>query len=124
MAMNPGLYYIGDLCYVLDSQWMDVCEAMSSGGNVLNGECKLKNGTNFAIYGTAHGDGVYYDKEGKKYPVDSGTIGCIPFSAMDTEMQYQEKVNDFGRVVQFDTSFRTGVTRDGIIWFDTIEIQT
>lgn len=78
--MKAGKYYIGDLCYVLrDEIWDEVCGLLFHGwGNVLDdGLHKLKDGREFYIFSTAHGDGVYKDQVGFEYAIDSGTIGCI-----------------------------------------------
>ena len=124
MSLQSGLYYIGDLCYVLDSRWAEVCGLIIAGNDCLDGEKILSDGTNFAIYSTSYGDGCYFDAEGNEYPVDSGSIGCVPFSAVDKDMQDLEKIKKYGRLVQFDACFRTGATREGEIWFGGVEINT
>jgi hypothetical protein len=77
--MRPGIYYVGDLCYVMHPQWKETCNLMfASGGNyVLDGEFNLANGVRFALHSTAYGDGTYQDQQGREYPVDAGLIGCI-----------------------------------------------
>lgn len=77
--MRPGIYYVGDLCYVMHPQWKEVCDLMFAcdGNSVLDGEFNLSNGVRFAVQSTAYGDGTYYDEEGRAYPVDAGLIGCI-----------------------------------------------
>ena len=72
---NKG-FYIGDVCYVLNDNlyhrvWGD------SGfpyGTVTDPETKLQ----FAVSGTAYGDGGYYDQQGREYGVDAGVIGIVP----------------------------------------------
>ena len=75
--MKAGKYYVGDLCYVLGDRWTEVCDLIIVGHKCLDGEFELADGTKFAIYGTAYGDGHYLDQKGNGYPVDSGTIGCV-----------------------------------------------
>ena len=75
--MRPGQYYIGDLCYVMEDRWDEVCNLIIEGNICKNGIFQLADGTKFAIYNTKHGDGVYSDQYGRKYAVDSGSIGCI-----------------------------------------------
>jgi len=77
--MRPGTYLVGDLCYVMHPQWREVCNLMfaTDGPGVLDGEFNLANGVRFALHGTAYGDGVYQDQQGREYPVDAGLIGCI-----------------------------------------------
>ena len=67
--MRPGTYYIGDLCYVMHPQWKEVCDLMfaCNDNQVLDGEFNLANGVRFAVSSTAHGDGVYLDKQGRQY---------------------------------------------------------
>jgi len=80
--MKPGKYYVGDLCYVLNSKddeiWMEVCDLLWNPESSSESEVHtLKDGREFAILSTAYGDGTYTDQEGREYAVDSGTIGCI-----------------------------------------------
>ena len=41
------------------------------------------NGFSFAVGSTAHGDGVYYDTDCRKYPVDAGVIALIPLELVE-----------------------------------------
>jgi len=101
--MRPGTYYVGDLCYVMHPQWKEVCDLMfaTAGNSVLDGEFNLANGVRFALSSTAYGDGVYYDSEGRKYPVDAGLIGCIRIEDVYDPEWYLEGVN----VVEFEYPF-------------------
>ena len=81
--MKAGTYYVGDLCYVLHERWDEVCELIIEGNRCLDGEFNLKDGTRFAIYGTAYGDGNYFDQNGKSYDVDAGSIGCVLLDNID-----------------------------------------
>jgi hypothetical protein len=75
----PVQYYIGDLCYVMDDAWDEVCSLMFSGDSdeTVEGELKLADGRKIIIFSTYCGDGEYFDQEGNAYGVDSGTIGAI-----------------------------------------------
>jgi len=78
ITMPAGRYYIGDLCYVLrDEVWDEVCGILSSLDRGYDGKFTLKDGRNFVIFGTAYGDGCYNDFMGRRYFVDSGTLGCV-----------------------------------------------
>lgn len=88
----PVQYYIGDLCYVMHDVWIEVCGLMfpEDTDEVVNGELELSDGRKIVIFGTAYGDGEYFDQAGNAYGVDSGTIGAIkvddirdPFSNLD-----------------------------------------
>lgn len=68
-------YYIGDLCYVLHDAWDEVCSLFTFDNETW--EYQLQDGRKFFLFNTAHGEGVYQDQHGGRYPVDSGTIGAI-----------------------------------------------
>ena len=119
--MKAGTYYVGDLCYVLHERWDEVCSLIIEGNRCLDGEFNLKDGTRFAIYGTAYGDGNYFDQNGKSYDVDAGSIGCVLFD--DIDLTNQENFLAGGNIHTFDTSFYTG-TMDGKIMFHTLSIDT
>ena len=75
-------------------------------------------GVKFANYGTAFGDGIYYDEEKNEYAVDSGSIGCIPVEAM-------QEPHASGNVVYFPVEFdceyfeTIGTIRIGDVFIDT-----
>ena len=119
--MKAGTYYVGDLCYVLHERWDEVCELIIEGNRCLDGEFNLKDGTRFSIYGTAYGDGNYFDQNGKSYDVDAGSIGCVLLDNID--LTNNENFLSGGNVHTFDTSFYTG-TMDGKIMFHTLSIDT
>ena len=119
--MKAGTYYVGDLCYVLHERWDEVCSLIIEGNRCLDGEFNLKDGTRFAIYGTAYGDGNYFDQNGKSYDVDAGSIGCVLLD--DIDLSNQENFLAGGNIHTFDTSFYTG-TMDGKIMFHTLSIDT
>lgn len=117
--MKAGKYYVGDLCYVLGDRWTEVCDLIIVDHNCLDGEFELKDGTKFAIYGTAYGDGFYPDQHGNGYPVDSGSIGCVLVKDI-TEGHLDITL---GNTFDFEEDFETG-EEDGIIRIGEIEIDT
>jgi hypothetical protein len=117
--MKAGKYYVGDLCYVLGDRWDEVCSLIIVDHKCLDGEFELKDGTRFAIYGTAWGDGFYNDQQGNGYPVDSGSIGCVLVNQI-TEGEL-DKMG--GNVLDFEDDFETGED-DGVIYIGDIEIDT
>ena len=119
--MKSGTYYVGDLCYVLHERWDEVCELIIEEHRCLDGEFNLKDGTRFAIYGTAYGDGTYKDQSGKEYGVDAGSIGCVLLSSID--LNNKENFLDGGNIHTFEVDFYTG-TQDGKIMFHTLSIDT
>jgi len=123
--MTKGEYWVGDLCYVLDNDWDEVCNLLFSKKNDPNqtmnkGEFQLQNGVKFAIYGTAWGDGVYLDQNGKCYSVDAGVIGCVKVSDLH---KIGESVASGGHVHTFDNDFDTGYD-SGTIFFGDLKIET
>jgi hypothetical protein len=126
--MPAGLYYVGDLCYVMHEVWDEVCGIMfnqSATGN--DGEFTLKDGRRFAVYGTRWGDGSYKDQFGHSYSVDAGIIGCI----LDSDIDYLAEsswgsVNDHdgGQLIEFTREFRTGIIDGSVIEIGHIMIDT
>lgn len=116
---EPGKYWIGDLCYVMDDKWDEVCDAMIDGHDVKEGGFVLKDGTEFAMFNTAWGDGTYLDNSGHEYPVDSGGIGIIKFDDVTAANVHVE----LGRIVEFKSPF-IAENVDGIIYFGKLSINT
>ena len=107
MTMPAGKYYVGDLCYVMDhDDWHQVCARTIQGNKIVDGEFELDDGRRFAIYGTAYGDGEYYDQYGHTYSVDAGSIGCILMS--DIRANKYDNLLDLGAILEFAEPFETG----------------
>jgi hypothetical protein len=127
MSMPAGKYYIGDLCYVMtDAEWEEFCGITIKGNKCIDGEFWLSDGRQFATYGTAYGDGVYYDEYGHSYSVDAGLIGCILISDIKVDC---ENILDLGAIIEFDSSFATSGGRgekdwEGQIQFGHVIIET
>jgi hypothetical protein len=123
--MEKGIWWVGDLCYVLDNDWDEVCNCLFSKKNNPNqpmnkGEFQLENGIKFAIYGTAWGDGGYLDQHGNCYGVDAGVIGCVK---VDDLYKIGESPASGGHVHTFEQDFDTGYD-DGTIFFGSLRIET
>lgn len=118
--MPAGTYYVGDLCYVMHDAWDEFCDITIEGNRVLDGVFSLKNGVKFATFGTAWGDGCYYDGSGREYGVDAGLIGCIRVE--DIDPSEADNVPS-GNVIEFTEDFvcyrRGGVIRFGDVYIDT-----
>lgn len=112
--LKAGQYYVGDLCYVMHENWDEVCNLLFPAGSqrALEGEFNLKDGTRFAVYSTAYGDGTYHDQQGREYWVDAGCIGCI---ALD-DINVDEHGNDVegGNVIDFEKDFNTSSDGENI----------
>jgi hypothetical protein len=123
--MKAGKYWVGDLCYVMHPQWEEVCSLLFAGRTdhgCNEGVFKLANGVEFAMFNTRYGDGTYEDREGRIYPVDSGSIGCILLDdiADDTEMKWMEG----GNVVEFLVDFEVGKRYGSEILIGNVVIDT
>ncbi len=139
---KKGTYYIGDLGYVFNQKsWDEVMELTfpnyQNSNNVVQveGELYLKDGRQFAIFGTAHGDGGYPLYERKSYPslygeptysrwkniegvgVDSGSIGCMRIEDLDMSEDsfygYEVNLNDF-----------SPYSKGGDMYFGDIRVNT
>ena len=89
-------FVISDLCYILSENhytnfWGkkhnyadgvfeidDLHDLHGSLHGSLEDDLYGSYGLRFAVGSTAHGDGVYFDNEAHKYPVDAGNIALIP----------------------------------------------
>ena len=119
--MQPGKYYIGDLCYVMHGEWDEFCKLTIVGDKVLDGEFNLADGRRFATFTTQWGDGNYFDQNGKSYDVDAGLIGCIRLDDIDLTNPENSLIG--GNVVEFIQPFSTfsagGEIRIGNVLIDT-----
>lgn len=117
--MEPGTYYVGDLCYVLGDRWDEVCKVTIWDNGVLDGGFRLADGTEFVSFSTTYGDGTYEDNELREYGVDSGSIGCVLLDDMDEE----PNCIDGGQIVEFKSAFICEKVGD-IIYFGKVAIDT
>ena len=121
--MKAGKYYVGDLCYVMHPQWNEVCELLFAGRTdhgCNEGVFKLANGVEFAMFNTAYGDGTYEDREGRMYPVDSGSIGCIRVEDVNDNESWLEGMN----IIEFLVDFEVGKEHGSEIVIGNIVIDT
>jgi hypothetical protein len=120
-----GTYYVGDLCYVMNDRWDEICDQIISDRNRGDGEFKLRDGIRFASYGTRWGDGCYQDQNRRMYGVDAGIIGCIATKDIDIDIrgEYEEGERFGGQIIKFDRPFTTS-SRNGMIIIGHIEIDT
>lgn len=122
--MNPGKYYIGDLCYVMNPEWGECCDLFFAGRTdhgCNQGEFNLADGRRFANFNTAYGDGCYNSNIGTEHYVDSGSIGCIRVE--DIRDTTCGDLTKFGAVVEFHEPF-TVQKFDGLLMFGDVEIDT
>jgi hypothetical protein len=137
-------YFIGDLCYVLNSdEWQTVCaldefyptedpDGFDPEGYLDPENTSLEDefaGRPFYLLKTSFGDGCYEGSDGKQYYVDSGTIGCI---AVDDIVE-QEKLRvalekGLGHLHEFEDFTYGCVGYDSednsVLYFGDVDIQT
>ena len=113
-----GLYWIGDLCYVMNDAWDEVCELTTDHSSVKNGRFTLADGRKFALHTTAYGDGEYTDQYGNSYVVDAGIIGVIALADLP-----QSTGIKLGSIFEFDEfptiSYDLGTITIGLVEIDT-----
>jgi hypothetical protein len=116
-----GEYYIGDLCYVMNAEWNEVCDLMfTDADDMVEGDLSLTDGRRFFLASTAYGDGTYNDNKGNHYDVDSGSIGII--AVKDIAPTDLENI-DSGAVHTFETEFNI-IAHAGLFDFGDVVIDT
>lgn len=128
IVMKPTeTYYIGDLCYVMHDAWDEVCELLYPyDDGERTGRLHLKDGREFFIFGTEHGDGEYKDQFGNTYGVDSGTLGAIRVEDIRDETYTKEALSKLGCFHTFDQLLTDDdcCSVDGVVVFGHIHIDT
>ena len=116
-------YYVGDLCYVMPD-WDIVCDITIDGPDVKSGVFALPDGTRFAMYSTAEGDGSYEDQHGNQYGVDSGSLGIVDIENVNPSLT-MEDLNEYGHVFELDFDpFDDTYSDEGIIHLGIASINT
>jgi hypothetical protein len=99
MKFKAGRYYIGDLFYVVSSKdWQKIV------GHAEDEDFQLRGKPVF-VAGTAYGDGEYFDSDGNRYSVDTGTIGIIPAVLCDKKRLNETVKGRDGYVESFARAF-------------------
>ena len=94
-------FYIGDLCYALNEK---VYDEVWGGNNYEDGQyTDPETKAEFAMVGTAFGDGEYESsEEGLSFPVDAGIIGVADLAICDGDTSLGKVVPDYSGVVFID----------------------
>ena len=117
VTMPPGDYILGDPGYTLKEELRQEYRNQSAQAQQepfsVQGQMCLQ-------FGTAHGDGSYYDQEHFEYPVDSGSIALLHASLT----QLDDRHRPFVKQVSFDQPFRCSADyRRNILKFGHITID-
>ena len=91
-------FYIGDLCYALNEK---VYDEVWGGNNYEEGQyADPETKAEFAMVGTAYGDGEYESsEEGLSFPVDAGIIGVADLAICDGDTSLGKVVPDYSGIV-------------------------
>jgi hypothetical protein len=82
VTFGPGVYWLGDICYVLRDDIYD--DVWGKQYHYEEGTFEFE-GKEFAVAGTAYGDGAYRGSNGELYGVDAGVIGIVPDELVDPD---------------------------------------
>lgn len=87
---------------------------------------QLKDGRQFFMFDTAHGDGEYNDQFGNSYGVDSGRIGAIREEDIRFVNYSKETIKRLGCFHTFEDPLTSDdcSCRDGLICIGHLEIDT
>ena len=120
-----GKYYIGDPSYVLDENLY--YDNLGEKYNFSSGKYDINDNNDYIIiHDTHNGDGTFYDTKNRKYKVESGLIGLIPFKLIENEKLEIAKKNgnifNFNNKVKFfyDAGIFYIKSGNSIIQIDTI----
>ena len=90
-------FYIGDLCYALDKK---VYDEVWGGNNYEDGKyADPETKAEFAMVGTAYGDGEYESSDGVTFPVDAGIIGVADLAICDGNTSFGKVVPNYSGTV-------------------------
>ena len=90
-------FYIGDLCYALNEK---VYDEVWGGNNYEEGQyADPETKAEFAMVGTAYGDGEYDSSDGVAFPVDAGIIGIADLAICDGDTSLGKVVPDYSGIV-------------------------
>lgn len=93
-------FYIGDLCYALNKK---VYDEVWGGNNYEDGQyVDPKTKAEFAMVGTAHGDGEYESESNEEilfFSVDAGIIGVADLAICDGDTSLGKVVQDYSGIV-------------------------
>ena len=101
MTDTAAAYYVGDLCYVMDTEWDEIVSQGVYDNSKL--AFTLADGTQYFMVSTMYGDGSYSDTDGNPYSVDSGTIGAIKVADIaNTDALVSTLEQGLGHIITFD----------------------
>ena len=127
MKLPAGKYYIGDPCYVIDSDnWGEFLDSFWVLDNIRyidrNGGIFDFDGYACCAFYTLYGDGQYEASNGAMLGVDAAMIGAIPL-VLCTRGDMNGPDSD-GTVVEFHEPFECARDYDGLLHFGNVTVMT
>ena len=116
-------FYIGDLCYALNKK---IYDEVWGGNDYEDGQyTDPETKAEFAMVGTAYGDGEYESSDGVTFPVDAGIIGVADLAICDRDTSLGKVVPDYSGTVliRYDNGTITVSWKSGK-YYDLIDIYT
>ena len=116
-------FYIGDLCYALNKK---IYDEVWGGNDYEDGQyTDPETKAEFAMVGTAYGDGEYESSDGVTFPVDAGIIGVADLAICDGDTSLGKVVPDYSGTVliRYDNGTITVSWKSGK-YYDLIDIYT
>ena len=94
-------FYIGDLCYALNKK---IYDDVWGGNNYEDGQyTDPETKAEFAMVGTAYGDGEYESsEEDLAFPVDAGIIGVADLAICDGDLSLGKVVPEYAGIVYIE----------------------
>lgn len=133
MLSLTGDYWLGDPCYVFsDEDWQKLCSLMFEKGTAdFDDSNSIRlvevDGVACFLFGTAHGDGCYALKDGRKkiadLGVDAGMLSMIPMSLVNRE-DWREDCKWLGTVLTFDGKPEPIGVEGGNFYYGKYKINT
>lgn len=116
--MKAGVYYVGDLCYVIkDNLWQEFLKSYFD-------KEKTFHGSPFWMESTENGDGNFLDNYGRSYLVDSGAIGVVGVDSEFIDLaKLARTVNDgYGNLKVITEDFEP-VQENGVFDFGGLKLK-
>jgi hypothetical protein len=134
--MRGWRFFLGDPCYAFPADrpelWSGICDHLLFIGTDKSQIIPDVGGSGYSVlvFPTGNGDGVYLGSDGRKYGVDSGTLGLVPWEIImwanrDRNIAVvMEELSRLGRIIENDADDLFCVNNAGKMKFGNITIDT
>jgi hypothetical protein len=133
LSLPAGAYYIGDPCYILNSEVYDrilMPSAIEAERNRRNSYEFYSNPNNQytqrgVVMSTLHGDGCFTSNIGFTFAVDSGQIACIDIACIGIDERIKNCIDrKFVYLYTASKPFDCVRHDNGVLRFNSISINT